>query len=160
AERNGVMVHKLLTYQLRSVAATEGPVDVDALTALVSRTYDEFDRERRLTDRASKLMEEELQEANAQVKRLAEQRLADTLESMPCPVAILPAAGHIQSANSELTSLCAGQAVSGESFAGLLGRLAPGEDAARALSDVLAGRAAELSVNGRWYLTATHRFSD
>ena len=71
-------MHKLVAHQLRSAARPDGSIDVEALTALMRRTYDEFDRERRLTDRAAKLMEEELQEANAQVRRLAEQRLADT----------------------------------------------------------------------------------
>ena len=71
-------MHKLVAHQLRSATRPDGSIDIEALTALMRRTYEEFDRERRLTDRAAKLMEEELQDANAQVRRLAEQRLADT----------------------------------------------------------------------------------
>jgi PAS domain-containing protein len=101
-------VHKLVAHQLRSAARPDGSIDVEALTALMRRTYDEFDRERRLTDRAAKLMEEELQEANAQVRRLAEQRLADTLDSMPSPMAMLSASNRIQSVNAAMTALSAG----------------------------------------------------
>ncbi len=61
-------MHKLLARQLRTAAKKGGPVDVDALLAIVDETYDEFDRERRLNDRAAKLMEEELKAANAQAK--------------------------------------------------------------------------------------------
>src|ERR1700749_1936773 len=98
-------MHKLVAHQLRSATRPDGSIDAEALTNLMKRTYEEFDRERRLTDRAAKLMEEELQEANAQVKRLAEQRLADTLESMPSPVAILSSSHRIQSVNSAMSLL-------------------------------------------------------
>ena len=52
-------MHKLAAYQLRIATREDGSVDPQALVQLMARTYDEFDRERRLTDRANKLMEEE-----------------------------------------------------------------------------------------------------
>ena len=156
-------MNKLIAHQLRGATRPDGSIDIEALTALMQRTYDEFDRERRLTDRAAKLMEEELQEANAQVKRLAEQRLADTIESMPNPVAILSAARRIQSANSAMQALCASllrPPVPGETFAEFLDGLVPGTDAAECLADMVSGEAAELAVGGRWYLASAHRFTD
>jgi signal transduction histidine kinase len=156
-------VHKLVAHQLRSAAQPDGSIDVEALTALMRRTYEEFDRERRLTDRAAKLMEEELQEANAQVRRLAEQRLADTLDSMPSPMAMLSASHRVQSVNAAMTALSAGMlrpARPGEPFAELLASLAPETDPSGAMSDMLAGLAVELAVGGRWYLASAHRFTD
>src|SRR6185437_4737127 len=105
-ERSGLtLVHKLVAHQLRSATRPDGSIDAEMLTQLMKRTYEEFDRERRLTDRAAKLMEEELQDANAQVRRLAEQRLADTLESMPSPIAVLSSSHRIQSVNSAMAAL-------------------------------------------------------
>jgi signal transduction histidine kinase len=156
-------VHKLVAYQLRSAARPDGSIDVEALTALMRRTYDEFDRERRLTDRAAKLMEEELHEANGRVKRLAEQRLADTLDSMPSPMAMLSASHRIQSVNAAMTSLSAVMfrpAQPGETFLELLSGLAPETDAAGAMNDMLSGNPVELALGGRWYLASAHRFTD
>jgi signal transduction histidine kinase len=156
-------VHKLLAHQLRTATRPDGSIDTEALTALVGRTYDEFDRERRLTDRANNLMEEELRDANAQVRRLAEQRVADTLESMPSPVAILSAGCVIHSVNSAMTKLCEGllrPPAPGEKFADLLAGLAPESDAAVSLGEMLEGIPVELAIGGRWYLSSAHRFAD
>jgi signal transduction histidine kinase len=156
-------VHKLVAHQLRSATRPDGSIDAEALTALMRRTYEEFDRERRLTDRAAMLMEEELQEANARVKRLAEQRLADTLESMPSPVAILTAMHRIQSVNSAMSALCAGMLrapAPGEFFTDFLGSLVPGADAGKTMRDMQAGEPAELTIGGRWYLAALNQFTD
>src|SRR6185437_7813692 len=163
-ERSGLtLVHKLVAHQLRSATRPDGSIDAEMLTQLMKRTYEEFDRERRLTDRAAKLMEEELKEANAQVRRLAEQRLADTIESMPSPVAILGPPRQLQSANSAMLALCAGvlkPVVPGENFVEFLGGLVSGIDAGKCLTDMLAGEVAELAVGGRWYLASAHRFTD
>ena len=156
-------MHKLVAHQLRSATRPDGSIDAEALTALMKRTYEEFDRERRLTDRAAKLMEEELQEANAQVRRLAEQRLADTLESMPSPVAILSASHRIQSVNSAMTALCASMlrpSGPGESFAEFLGGLVPGADTGKCIAGMQAGEPVELAIGGRWYLASLKRFTD
>jgi signal transduction histidine kinase len=156
-------VHKRIANQLRGVTRTDGSIDIKALTALMQRTYDEFDRERRVTDCAAKLMQKELQEANAQVRRLAEQRLADTIESMPNPVAILSPGRRLQSANSAMQALCASllrPAVAGESFVAFLQGLVPDIDAAKSLDGMLAGEGVELAVGGRWYLASAQRFTD
>ena len=108
-------------------------------------------------------MEEELREANAQVQRLAEQRLADTLDSMPSPMAMLSASHRIQSVNAAMTALSAGMfrpAQPGEPFMELLSSLAPETDPSGAMRDMLSGMAVELAVGGRWYLASAHRFTD
>ena len=64
-------MHKLLERQLRALARdrTDGGIEPDRLIAVVDQTYAEFERERRLNDRATRLMEEELRDANAQAER-------------------------------------------------------------------------------------------
>ena len=156
-------MHKLVAHQLRSATRPDGSIDAEALTALMRRTYEEFDRERRLTDRAAMLMEEELQQANAQVRLLAEQRLADTLESMPSPMAILSAAHRIQSVNSAMTALCASMLrppAPGEGFTEFLASLAPGANAGKSIADMQVGEPVELAIGGRWYLASLKRFTD
>jgi signal transduction histidine kinase len=154
-------MHKLAAYQLRIATREDGSVDPQALVQLMARTYDEFDRERRLTDRANKLMEEELQDANAQVRQLAEQRLADTMDVMPSPLLLLDPAGRVSSMNAAMTSLCAScthPPAPDEGFSGFFAALSP--DAMPRLSQLLSGDPAELQIGGRWYLAAAHRFKD
>jgi signal transduction histidine kinase len=156
-------MHKLVAHQLRSATRPDGSIDAEALTELMKRTYEEFDRERRLTDRAAKLMEEELREANAEIKRLAEQRLADTLESMPSPVAILSASHRIQSVNSAMRLLCTSmmrQPAPGEGFTQFMTGLVPGIDAPKCVIDMQTGHSVELAIGGRWYLASMKRFTD
>ena len=64
-------MHKLLERQLRAASRDkpDGEVDLGKLLATIDQTYAEFERERRLNDRAARLMEEELREANAQIER-------------------------------------------------------------------------------------------
>jgi PAS domain S-box-containing protein len=63
-------MERLLDRQLRSVRdAATGSIDLDSFVGLVKKTYEEFERERRLNLRASRLMEEELLEANAKMER-------------------------------------------------------------------------------------------
>ena len=120
------MVHKLLAYQLRNVTKPDGSVDVDALIAVMQRTYDEFDRERRLNDRAAKLMEEELQAANEHVRLHGERRLIETLESAPCAVALLNPQLAIQTVNPAMAALGGGEPPRcGEPFMDFLRRTAP-----------------------------------
>ncbi len=154
-------MHKLVLHQLRAATKPDGAMDAEILAGLMRRTYEEFDRERRLTDRAARLMEEELREANAQVRSMAEQRLADTLESMPGPAVILSDCHRIQSANSAMTSLCASvhrAPRAGECFAEFLTGLAP--QATDCMAQMQAGKAVELSLGGRWFLSSMHRFTD
>jgi len=57
-------LQRIIERQLRAAAKNtpDGRVDLKALVALVEQTYAEFERERRLNDRAAQLMEEELRE--------------------------------------------------------------------------------------------------
>ena len=62
-------MHKLLERQLRNAARKDGGgVDPDALIAIIDQAYQEFDRERRLNDRAARLMEDELTAAKARTR--------------------------------------------------------------------------------------------
>jgi signal transduction histidine kinase len=156
-------VHKLVAHQLRSATRADGSIDAEMLTQLMKRTYEEFDRERRLTDRAAKLMEEELNEANAQIHLLAEQRLADTVESIPSPVAILSASYRIHSVNSAMSLLCASvlrPPARNEDFAAFLASLVPGLEGAKCVFDMQTGHSVEMAIGGRWYLGSMKRFTD
>ncbi len=156
-------MHKLLTHQLRGLTREDGSPDAEALIAVIDRTYAEFDRERRLNDRAAKLMEEELKDANARIKKIGEQRLADALESVPSAVALLNSEGVVQNINKALASLCAGHRSSpcrGTRFADLLIALCPDTDAEFSIAQLLNGESLEFNIRGRWYLGIVNRLSD
>ena len=63
-------MYTLLERQLRKVrrASADGGIDVDMLLELVNQSYEETDRERRMSQRAATLMEQELREANREAK--------------------------------------------------------------------------------------------
>jgi len=151
-------VHKLLAWQLRNVTRADGGIDVDALVAVMQRTYDEFDRERRLNDRAAMLMEEELKAANERIRRHGEQRLTETLEGAPCAVALLSPQLTIQSVNPAMAALGGARAPQrGEAFSEFLARIAPGTVGAAKLFE---GASIELRIGERWFLGASRRLSD
>ena len=94
-------MHKLLARQLRAAAKNDGSgVDFDAFSAIVDQTYEEFDRERRLNDRAATLMEDELKAANAQAKREHDAVLAAILDNSSEGMLVLSLDGQIAVANS------------------------------------------------------------
>ena len=70
------------------------------MTAIVDQTYAEFDRERRLNDRAATLMEDELKAANAQAKREHDSVLAAILDSSSDGMLVLRDKGQIVAANA------------------------------------------------------------
>jgi diguanylate cyclase (GGDEF)-like protein len=72
-----VPVHKLFAKQLARVRLASGAVDIDALAALVSTTYEEADRDRRRTDRSIALMTEEVDQLNRGLECLVDQRTAE-----------------------------------------------------------------------------------
>jgi two-component system sensor histidine kinase/response regulator len=76
-------VHKLLARQLRAARRYDGSIDLDALIGIIDQAYDELDRERRLNDRAAKLMEEELLAANVQATREHSAVLGTILKNAP-----------------------------------------------------------------------------
>jgi signal transduction histidine kinase len=93
-------VHKLLARQLRAAARKDGGgVDVDALLAIVDQTYDEFDRERTLNDRAATLMEDELKAANAKAKSEHDAVLAAILNNASDGMLVVRDGGLIDIAN-------------------------------------------------------------
>jgi len=94
-------VHKLLARQLRSATESEaGGIDTKALLAIVNQTYDEFDRERRVNDRVSKLMEEELRAATAEAKREHDLVLAAILGKASDGMLVVGLTGCVEFANA------------------------------------------------------------
>lgn len=92
-------MHKLLARQIRKATGDGGGIDVDALIGLVGVTYEEFDRERRMTRRASSLMEQELRQANHQLSDDAERHLKAILDTVGEGVVIADRAGTIIDVN-------------------------------------------------------------
>src|SRR5690348_14348848 len=131
----------------------DATIDPEALVQAVERTYAEFDRERRLNDRAAKLMEEELQQANSCIRLLGEQRLAETLESVPSAIALLNASFQVQTINSAMADLCADLPAApkrGDDFQAVLNGLSPRTHAEDSLKSLLSGGALELRIQERW----------
>ncbi len=94
-------MHKLLVRQLRAAARKDGTgIDLDAFIAIVDQTYAEFDRERRLNDRAAKLMEDELKAANAEAKREHDSVLAAILDNSSDGMMVLRENGTVIFANT------------------------------------------------------------
>ncbi len=93
-------MHKLLDRQLRKVARdADGAINVEQLLELVSATYEERDRERRLTRNASTLMEEELRAANQKTREAAERHLKAILDTAGEGVVIADQSGVIVDVN-------------------------------------------------------------
>lgn len=72
-------MHSLLSRQLSRVCrqGKDGIIDLDQLCKIISQTYEDFDRERGLADRASRLMEEELLALNAGLEKRVQERTLD-----------------------------------------------------------------------------------
>jgi PAS domain S-box-containing protein len=133
-------VHKLLARQLRAAARPDGQgVDVDALIAIIDKAYAEFDRERRLNDRAAKLMEEELTAANRQAQREHDVVLGTILESASDGMLVMRGDGTVDTANA------AAERQFGASRGGLDGQTIAklmGTEAAALIADRTAGNGA------------------
>ena len=100
-------MHQLLKRQLLRTARTkpDGSLDYARLLDIVSRTYEETDRERRLTDRAARLMEEELLAANERSKRQAEAHLKAILETVGDGIVIMAPSGTIVDVNRAIETI-------------------------------------------------------
>ncbi len=61
--------------------SVDSTLDLDRLCEVVSQTYEDSDRERRLTERATKLMEDELLALNASLEERVSARTQDLLEA-------------------------------------------------------------------------------
>lgn len=154
-------MHKLLAKQLRSVTDEGGRIDAEKFVALVARTYDEFDLERRMNDRASKLMEEELMAANEVIRERGEARLTGALESAPCAIALVDDFWIIQNVNSAMALLC-GQArdtLLGRSCSTVLSE-ANSEIPAGMFENLQSGQTIEFEVSGRWFLGEARALGD
>jgi len=78
-------MHKLLERQLKKAArlTPDGSVDYAALLEVISATYEDFEKERRLKDRSFTLMSEELLQLNEQLRQESaerERRVQEQLE--------------------------------------------------------------------------------
>jgi diguanylate cyclase (GGDEF)-like protein/PAS domain S-box-containing protein len=81
-------MHRLLARQIRQATDETGQVDLTRLGELVSAAYEESDSDRRRTDRAIKLMIEELE----QTHKRAEQDLLRAREFLDCIIENIPIA--------------------------------------------------------------------
>jgi diguanylate cyclase (GGDEF)-like protein len=70
-------VHRLIAKQIAKAADAAGAVDIDKLVELVGSAYEEFDRDRRRTDRSMSLMIEEIDAVNRNLERLVAKRSAE-----------------------------------------------------------------------------------
>ena len=102
--------HRLLNQQIELARQSDG-IDQDRLFQLMSDAYEEHDRDRRRSDRAQRLMEEELEEANAELqKALADSKLQGlrfkaALDNMPLGLAMFDKAGGLVVCNQAWLSL-------------------------------------------------------
>jgi diguanylate cyclase (GGDEF)-like protein len=70
-------VHRLIAKQIAKASDATGTVDVDKFAALVGGAYDEFDRDRRRTDRSMSLMIEEIDAVNRNLEQLVAKRSSE-----------------------------------------------------------------------------------
>jgi len=70
-------VHRLVAKQIAKATDAAGVVDVDKLGRLVAGAYEEFDRDRRRTDRSMALMIEEIDAINRNLEALVAKRTAE-----------------------------------------------------------------------------------
>jgi diguanylate cyclase (GGDEF)-like protein len=70
-------VHRLIAKQIAKATDASGAVDIDKLVELIGSAYDEFDRDRRRTDRSMSLMIEEIDAVNHNLERLVAKRSAE-----------------------------------------------------------------------------------
>jgi diguanylate cyclase (GGDEF)-like protein len=67
-------VHKLLAQQIAKATDNNGAVDLETLSELVADAYEEFDRDRRRTDRSMSLMIEEIDAVQRNLERTVVER--------------------------------------------------------------------------------------
>jgi diguanylate cyclase (GGDEF)-like protein/PAS domain S-box-containing protein len=70
-------VHRLVAKQIAKATDVAGAVDMSKLVALVGGAYDEFDRDRRRTDRSMSLMIEEIDAINRNLEQLVAKRTSE-----------------------------------------------------------------------------------
>ena len=70
-------MHRLVAKQIAKATDATGAVDMSKLVALVGGAYDEFDRDRRRTDRSMSLMIEEIDAINRNLEQLVAERTSE-----------------------------------------------------------------------------------
>jgi len=70
-------VHRLIAKQIAKATDATGTVDIDKLAALVGGAYEEFDHDRRRTDRSMSLMIEEIDGINRNLEQLVAKRSSE-----------------------------------------------------------------------------------
>ncbi len=70
-------MHRLVAKQIAKATDASGAVDMNKLVALVGGAYDEFDRDRRRTDRSMSLMIEEIDAINRNLEQLVAKRTSE-----------------------------------------------------------------------------------
>ena len=95
-------MHKLLHRQLQKATSISGEIDLAKLCELVSLSYDENDRERRLTRHADQLMEGELQQAVVLARESADRHLKTILDTVGESVVITDQSMKILDTNRSL----------------------------------------------------------
>ena len=70
-------MHRLVAKQIAKATDATGAVDMSKLVALVGSAYDEFDRDRRRTDRSMSLMIEEIDAINRNLEQLVAKRTSE-----------------------------------------------------------------------------------
>jgi PAS domain S-box-containing protein len=91
----------ILQRQLRAArrGRFDGSLDLEALLKAVDASYGEYERERRLNDRAARLMEEEIMAANARIEREATDAIAAVFRSVGEGILVLTPEGVVDAAN-------------------------------------------------------------
>ena len=70
-------MHRLVAKQIAKATDATGAVDLNKLAVLVGSAYDEFDRDRRRTDRSMSLMIEEIDAINRNLEQLVAERTSE-----------------------------------------------------------------------------------
>jgi PAS domain-containing protein len=73
-------VHRLIAKQIAKATDATGTVDVDHLAKLVGAAYEEFDQDRRRTDRSISLMIDEVDTVNRNLEQLVAKRTVELRE--------------------------------------------------------------------------------
>ncbi|HLO75952.1 MAG TPA: response regulator [Magnetospirillum sp.] len=100
-------MHKLLERQIRKATrnSADGGIDVDVLLDLVNQSYEETDRERRMSRQAAHLMELELREANRHAKDVAERHLKAILDTVGEGVVVADHQGVVVDVNRAMLAM-------------------------------------------------------
>ncbi|HEX3037321.1 MAG TPA: response regulator [Thermodesulfobacteriota bacterium] len=94
-------MHKLLERQLKKASrySSDGKVDYDALVEMISQTYEEFDKERRLAARSMELVSKELLDLNRKIQEQSEARVQAIMDNVVDGIITFGERGIIESFN-------------------------------------------------------------